>query len=696
MNLGKFKIQSKIGQGGFGTVYQASDVTLDRTVALKVLLAEHRENSKLVNAFLREARHMARISHPNVIQVYEAGEIESQVFMAMKFCEGGSLEQKIKVKGALRLQDAIRMLYQVGQGLDAGHRIGLIHRDVKPSNILFDADGKALIGDFGLSKAILSTEQATGETITDFSGTPFYVPPELWQGTTQPTPAADIYSLACVFYEAVTGEVLFTGDSFVHILSRHVLETPSFSEKLPGQLATPLMTALAKKPEERFQSINEFLMAVRSSFDKRNRQVSRHIAPEPEPTNPTKSGEVSFSQLVRRSAGLPGLNKAATNEEDIRITTSKEARVPSVRAVRSEPATNNRSAASAGQASSRKPTPEAARIPTARKPLPPSAQGQTIRQQASARPPDGDGPGNPDLRPSGGEQGKSRRSLMIIVAAAVVFVLLGAWFLASGRARSLLSGKPTSTITSTATSMWTMPTRTSTLPAEALPAITSRPTSTETARPTATATSSPLATNTPWPTYTWVPTSRPQQPTHTATKLATNTKTPTVTYPVTATPTAPPSQYTLTVVIIGQGSVNPPGGSFSVGLPIVLTASPASGWEFESWNGCDSTSGVICSITMNSDRTITVSFKELPRYYTVSLSAGSGGTVSGGGTFPEHTKVTIIAMPNAGFVFDRWGGDCTGQAPSFTLTIVSDVFCDAMFELVGNKKQGYQITAGID
>jgi len=321
MKLGKFEILEEIGRGGFGIVYKAKDVTLDRIVALKVLLPEHLDNTDLVEAFKREARHMAKISHPNVIQIHEVGEVDNQIFIAMQHCAGGSLEQKINNSGPMRLQDAIRTLYQVAHGLDAGHKIGLIHRDIKPSNVLFNAAGEAAIGDFGISKAVLSTDQTGGHTFNQFSGTPFYVPPELWQGKDLPTPAADIYSLACVFYEMITGEVLFSGDTFVHVLSRHMLEAPVFSDKLPRQLVDLLSVALAKKPEDRFQTISEFLSAVRQSFvgsAKTGRQTeAATILPGEKPKTVEKpiSEDLSFTQIVRRSQKTAGKVGTTTAQE---------------------------------------------------------------------------------------------------------------------------------------------------------------------------------------------------------------------------------------------------------------------------------------------------------------------------------------------------------------------------------------------
>lgn len=305
--LGKFQIIEEIGHGGFGTVYRANDTTLDRVVALKILHEQYLSDQKFIESFKREARMMARVSHPNVVQIFEVGDLESQIYIAMQYFDGGSLEQKIQSGGPLPLKDAIRMLSQTARGLEAGHKIGLVHRDVKPANILYNREGYIAISDFGVAKSIQQSSPETTNSFNQFAGTPNYIPPELWQTDGNPSPAADVYSLACVFYEALTTEVLFAGETYEHVLTRHVLEAPIFSQALPECLVDTLNVALAKNPSDRFQTMNDFLAAVRGALERQGRKPAGTAALQ-EPANvinelpkPLAPGEITFDELVRRS-----------------------------------------------------------------------------------------------------------------------------------------------------------------------------------------------------------------------------------------------------------------------------------------------------------------------------------------------------------------------------------------------------------
>jgi|GEM_PF-413889 maltose/maltodextrin transport system substrate-binding protein/arabinogalactan oligomer/maltooligosaccharide transport system substrate-binding protein len=307
MNLGKFEIIEEVGHGGFGTVYRANDTTLERIVALKILHQQYLSDQKFIQSFKREARLMARVSHPNVVQIFEIGDLESQIYIAMQYFDSGNLDQKIQTGGPLPLRDAIRMLSQTARGLEAGHKIGLVHRDVKPANILYNRDGYIAISDFGVAKSIQQSSPETTNSFNQFAGTPYYIPPELWKSEGNPSPAADIYSLACVFYEALTGEILFEGDTYEHVLTRHVLEAPVFSNSFPESLADTLSVALAKNPSDRYQTMNDFLAAVRGALERQPRKsVQANMTPEqtdlveglPRPLAP---GEITFDELVRRS-----------------------------------------------------------------------------------------------------------------------------------------------------------------------------------------------------------------------------------------------------------------------------------------------------------------------------------------------------------------------------------------------------------
>jgi len=307
MILGKFELFEEIGRGGFGIVYRANDTTLDRIVALKILHQQYLSDQKFIESFKREARLMAKVSHPNVVQIYEVGDLDDQIYIAMQFFENGSLERRIRTEGPLPLKDAVRMVNQTARGLEAGHKIGLIHRDVKPANILYNQDGYIAISDFGVAKSILQGSTGTTNSFNQFSGTPYYIPPELWEGKEMPTPAADIYSLACVFYEAITGEVLFEGETYEHVLTRHVLEAPVFSNSFPERLVDTLNIALAKNPSDRYQTMNDLLAALRKSLEQKPslkvrveppKELSDEIEELPKSLAP---GEFTFEQLVRRA-----------------------------------------------------------------------------------------------------------------------------------------------------------------------------------------------------------------------------------------------------------------------------------------------------------------------------------------------------------------------------------------------------------
>jgi eukaryotic-like serine/threonine-protein kinase len=206
-------IIAEIGRGGFGVVYQARDLSLERLVALKVLHPQLTVDPRFIENFYREARNLARIHHPNVVTVYEIGEEVGRLFIAMAYLPGGSLADRLKREGPLAIDESLKIIKAVGAGLEAGHKRNVIHRDIKPGNILFGEEGQTVIADFGVARAVQLSSLGTSTQSSGTVGTPFYRPPELWRGTPPPSPATDVYSLACVLYEMLTGEVLFSGDT---------------------------------------------------------------------------------------------------------------------------------------------------------------------------------------------------------------------------------------------------------------------------------------------------------------------------------------------------------------------------------------------------------------------------------------------------------------------------------------------------
>jgi serine/threonine-protein kinase len=244
--LAGYRIESLLARGGMGVVYRATQVALERPVALKVIARELAEDASFRERFLRESRLAARLDHPNVVPVYDAREEDGELIVAMRLVEGGDLGQLIRREGPLEPSRAIALLGQVADALDAAHAAGIVHRDVKPHNILVEGD-RAYLSDFGLAKAIEATGAASSASIV---GTVEYMAPEQWRGESV-GPAADVYSLGCVLYEALTGIVPY---------ARKVADA---EPKLPKGVDAVIERAVAKDPDDRYPSAGALIGAAR-------------------------------------------------------------------------------------------------------------------------------------------------------------------------------------------------------------------------------------------------------------------------------------------------------------------------------------------------------------------------------------------------------------------------------------------------
>jgi len=263
--LGKYELHEVIGRGGFGTVYRAIDASLGREVALKILHPQLTTDPDFLERFRNEARLVASLKSPYIITIYELGEEDGRVFIAMDYLPGGSLKQKLEKEGAITFDKTLKIIKQVCSGLEEAHEQGLVHRDVKPANILFDRKGNAVIGDFGLARAIqLSSTSAASST--GGVGTPAYRAPELWIGKPPASMATDIYSLGCVFSEMLTGKVLFEGDTTDQILARHLNLGPSppeiYPAGVPPRIRSVIERAVNKEVTERYPSVADFEQAL--------------------------------------------------------------------------------------------------------------------------------------------------------------------------------------------------------------------------------------------------------------------------------------------------------------------------------------------------------------------------------------------------------------------------------------------------
>lgn len=257
MEFGKYDIQEELGKGGFGIVYQAVDKLLNREVAIKVLHPGLVVDPNFVKRFKREAQIAANLDHQNLVPVYEFGEEEGRYYISMGFMPGGSLKGLITSEGAQSYDRALELITQIGSGLAYAHKANVIHRDLKPANILFDAGGKARVADMGFAK-LVQTEQSTSITTSGgMVGTAAFMAPEVWKGQTA-SPATDVYSLACVFVELLTGTPLFAGETTPVIMMKH-FQPLNLPAEIPNVCRGIVEKALAKDPTERTQNVDDFI-----------------------------------------------------------------------------------------------------------------------------------------------------------------------------------------------------------------------------------------------------------------------------------------------------------------------------------------------------------------------------------------------------------------------------------------------------
>ena len=263
-----YRIEERIGRGGMGLVYRAEHLNLRRRAAIKIIAPELAEASGFRERFNREARIAAALQHPNIVTVYDAGEEDGLLYLAMQYIEGNDLSAVLRSQGRLRPYRALDVCRQVAAALDAAHGQGLIHRDVKPANVLIEGR-TAFLTDFGLTKRIEGTRTQLTKA-GDVVGTIHYVAPEQIEGA-RVDARTDIYSLGCLVYHCLSGELPFARDTDVAVIYAHLSEEPprltSVRPELPGGLDAVIAKALEKSPERRFQSCADLMSAARAVID---------------------------------------------------------------------------------------------------------------------------------------------------------------------------------------------------------------------------------------------------------------------------------------------------------------------------------------------------------------------------------------------------------------------------------------------
>lgn len=308
----RYEVISRIGSGGMADVYKARDHKLSRLVAVKVMKAEFREDTSFVAKFQKEAQAAARLSHPNVVNVFDVGEDRGLYYIVMELVEGITLKNYITKKGKLSVKEATSIAIQVSLGLQAAHNQGIIHRDVKPQNIIISTDGKVKLSDFGIAKATNSN------TITaNVMGSVHYSSPEQVRGGVSDA-RSDIYSLGITMYEMVTGRVPFDGDTTVSIAIKHLQEEivpPSrYTPDLPHALEQIILKCTQKNQNRRYQNVGELIEDLkRSLLDPQGDFVT--MAPI---SADGQTVRVSDGELKEIRNGISGKNGQRSGDEKIR------------------------------------------------------------------------------------------------------------------------------------------------------------------------------------------------------------------------------------------------------------------------------------------------------------------------------------------------------------------------------------------
>jgi hypothetical protein len=331
-----YRIESVIGRGGMAVVYRAEDTRLGRKVALKLLTPALAENEQFQQRFIRESRLAASLDHPNIVPIYEAGESDGHLFIAMRYVPGSDLKALLNREGALPPARILRLFVQIGDALDAAHVLGLVHRDVKPGNILItsvaERSGHAhpdhvYLTDFGLTKRTTSLSGSLTGT-GHFLGTVDYVSPEQIQGAPV-GPSTDIYALGCVLYECLTGRLPFSRDDDAAVLWAHLVEMPppvsAVRPELPAAVDDVVAKAVAKAPEDRYDSCRDLVRdleyALGPSTDlpaashAGGRQGARHGRSVYPLEDRPATGDATGAGPEAAAAPLPGAQPAPAPEE---------------------------------------------------------------------------------------------------------------------------------------------------------------------------------------------------------------------------------------------------------------------------------------------------------------------------------------------------------------------------------------------
>lgn len=278
----RYRLLQRVGRGGMAEVFRAHDVTLDRTVAVKVLRAEYARHPAFRQRFHQEAKAAAKLLHPNIVTVYDFGYDGERLFIVMEYVPGGTLAQRMREAGRLPVEEALHLMVQACAGVGFAHRAGLVHCDIKPQNFLVTPSGRLKVADFGIARALASLRQSAPQEVV--WGSPQYMAPEVAQGQ-PPTAASDVYGLGVVLYQMVTGRPPFIAEDPRELLRQHLEAHPvpprALNPDLPPELEQVILTVLSKEPARRYRTADQMgrvLLRFLREEDRR-RSESTFVAP---------------------------------------------------------------------------------------------------------------------------------------------------------------------------------------------------------------------------------------------------------------------------------------------------------------------------------------------------------------------------------------------------------------------------------
>src|SRR5580698_5057695 len=261
--LGKYQVVRELGAGGMGTVYLAVDSNLKRTVALKVLHKERASNETLVRRFESEATASAQLKHENIVTVYDAGQVDGHLFIALEFVDGTDIHELVAKRGAIPLKRSVGFIKQVVRALDHLHKRGIVHRDIKPSNLLLTKEGTVKLTDLGLARAVDESLESNITREGTTVGTVDYMSPEQARNSQAADIRSDIYSLGCTWYQMLTGEPPFPTGSVTNKLYSHISkprpDPRALNRSIPEEVVAILHRMMARKADDRYQTPNELL-----------------------------------------------------------------------------------------------------------------------------------------------------------------------------------------------------------------------------------------------------------------------------------------------------------------------------------------------------------------------------------------------------------------------------------------------------